>query len=175
MRIIIVDDEYNAVRDLELSLREIVPTAEISTAAKADTALELFREREFDVAFLDVNMPVMDGLTLAKEMIALRPMVVLLMILYYVILGKSGLEAVWVAVIGFALNFGAYASEIMRSGIESIDSGQREAALALGYNENQAFFRFIFPQAAVRFIPVYKQEIVSLLLQAAKLLQHILR
>ena len=91
------------------------------------------------------------------------PVVVLLMILYYVILGKSGLEAVWVAIIGFTLNFGAYASEIMRSGIESIDGGQREAALALGYNENQAFFKFIFPQAAVRFIPVYKQEIVSLL------------
>lgn len=91
------------------------------------------------------------------------PIVVLLMILYYVILGKSGLEAVWVAIIGFTLNFGAYASEIMRSGIESIDGGQREAALALGYNENQAFFRFIFPQAAVRFLPVYNGEIVSLL------------
>ena len=91
------------------------------------------------------------------------PMVVLLMILYYVILGKSGLAAVWVAIIGFTLNFGAYASEIMRSGIESIDGGQREAALALGYNENQAFFRFIFPQAAVRFLPVYNGEIVSLL------------
>ena len=47
--------------------------------------------------------------------------------------------------------------------IESIDGGQREAALALGYSENKAFFIFIFPQAAVRFIPVYKQEIVSLL------------
>ena len=91
------------------------------------------------------------------------PIVVLLMILYYVLLGKSGLDAVWVAVIGFTLNFGAYASEIMRSGIESIDGGQREAALALGYNENQAFFRFIFPQAAVRFLPVYRGEMVSLL------------
>ena len=91
------------------------------------------------------------------------PMVVLLMILYYVILGKSGLSAVWVAIIGFSLNFGAYASEIMRSGIESIDGGQREAALALGYSENQAFFRFIFPQAAVRFLPVYNGEVVSLL------------
>jgi amine acid ABC transporter, permease protein, 3-TM region, His/Glu/Gln/Arg/opine family len=91
------------------------------------------------------------------------PMVVLLMILYYVIFGKSGLDAVWVAVIGFSLNVGAYVSEIMRSGIESIDGGQREAALALGYSETQAFFRFIFPQAAVRFLPVYKQEIVSLL------------
>ncbi len=91
------------------------------------------------------------------------PMVVLLMILYYVILGKSGLSAVWVAVVGFSLNFGAYASEIMRSGIESIDGGQREAALALGYSENQTFFRFIFPQAVVRFLPVYNGEIISLL------------
>ena len=91
------------------------------------------------------------------------PMVVLLMILYYVILGKSGLPAAWVAIVGFSLNFGAYASEIMRSGIESIDAGQREAALALGYSENQAFFRFIFPQAAVHFLPVYNGEIISLL------------
>ena len=91
------------------------------------------------------------------------PMVVLLMILYYVILGKSGMSAVWVAVVGFSLNFGAYASEIMRSGIESIDGGQREAALALGYSENQTFFRFIFPQATVRFLPVYNGEVISLL------------
>lgn len=91
------------------------------------------------------------------------PMVVLLMILYYVVFGNSGLDAVFVAVIGFSLNLAAYVSEIMRSGIESIDSGQREAALALGFTENQAFFKFIFPQAAVRFLPVYKGEIVSLL------------
>ena len=91
------------------------------------------------------------------------PMVVLLMILYYVIFGKSGINAIWVAVIGFSLNFAAYTSEILRSGIESIDGGQREAALALGYSENQAFFKFIFPQASVRQIPVYRGEIISLL------------
>ncbi|MBQ8966579.1 ABC transporter permease subunit [Ruminococcus sp.] len=91
------------------------------------------------------------------------PMVVLLMILYYVVFGRSGISAVWVAVIGFTLNFGAYTSEIMRSGIDSIDGGQREAALALGYSENQAFFRFIFPQAAARFLPVYRGEVISLL------------
>ncbi|MCR5123232.1 MAG: ABC transporter permease subunit [Ruminococcus sp.] len=51
------------------------------------------------------------------------PMVVLLMILYYVIFGKSGIAAMWVAVIGFSLNFGAYVSEILRSGIDSIDVG----------------------------------------------------
>jgi len=91
------------------------------------------------------------------------PTVVLLMILYYVVFGRIGLGAVWVAVIGFTLNFGAYGSEIMRSGINSVDAGQREAALALGYTERQTFYDFIFPQAAVRFLPVLRGEAVSLL------------
>lgn len=91
------------------------------------------------------------------------PMVVLLMILYYVVFARSVLSAAAISVIAFSLNFSAYASEIMYSGIQSIDKGQREAALALGYTENQAFFRFIFPQAMVHFLPVYRGELVSLL------------
>ena len=83
MRILIVDDEIKAVRDLELSLREVVPSAEIGTATKADTALEMFAEREFDVAFLDVNMPVKDGMTIAKEMIKLRPKINIIMVTAY--------------------------------------------------------------------------------------------
>lgn len=91
------------------------------------------------------------------------PMVVLLMILYYVIFGKLGVSALIVAVIGFTLNTAAYMSEIMRSGIESIDEGQEKAALALGYSDRQTFYKFIFPQAAVHFLPVYRGELVSLL------------
>ena len=91
------------------------------------------------------------------------PILVVLMILYYVVFAKSDIEALWVAVMAFTLNFGAYGSEIMMSGINSIDKGQTEASLALGFTRNQAFFKFIYPQAAVRFIPVYKQEIISLL------------
>ncbi len=91
------------------------------------------------------------------------PLVVLLMILYYLVFARTSVDSVAIAVIGFTLNFAAYVSEIMYSGIKSIDSGQREAALALGFTENQAFFRFIFPQAAVQFLPVYLGEIISLL------------
>ncbi len=91
------------------------------------------------------------------------PMIVLLMILYYIVFGHSEVEAAWVAVIGFSLNFAAYVSEILRSGIASVDKGQREAALALGFSENQAFYSFIFPQAALRQVPVYRGEIISLL------------
>ena len=91
------------------------------------------------------------------------PLVILLMILFYVILGDSGLDAVWVAIIGFSVSYAAHISEIMQSGLDSIDKGQEEAALALGYTKNQAFFRFLFPQAAVRFLPVYRGVLVTLL------------
>ncbi|HCI73684.1 MAG TPA: hypothetical protein DHV42_03985 [Lachnospiraceae bacterium] len=91
------------------------------------------------------------------------PMVVVLMILYYIIFGKSSIPAIWVAVIGFTLNVGAYGSEIMHTAIESIDGGQEEAALALGYTDRQAFYGFIFPQSAVRFLPVYRGEMINLL------------
>ncbi|MDO4459786.1 MAG: ABC transporter substrate-binding protein/permease, partial [Clostridia bacterium] len=84
------------------------------------------------------------------------PIVVLLLIMYYIVFAGAPINAFWVAVAAFSLNFAAYASEIMRSGIDSIDKGQREAALALGYNEKQAFRNFVLPQAAVRFMPVLK-------------------
>ena len=91
------------------------------------------------------------------------PMIVLLLILYYVVLNRSGLSATWIAVVGFALHFVAYCSETLRSGISGVPAGQREAALALGYTESQAFVHFILPQAVRHIVPVYKGEIISLL------------
>lgn len=91
------------------------------------------------------------------------PAVVLLMILYYVILRKSGLTAVWVAVIGFSLNFSACVSETLYYGIRSIGRRQWDAALGLGFTENQAFFRFIFPQVLLKILPVYREEMINLL------------
>ena len=91
------------------------------------------------------------------------PIVVVLMIMYYVVFGNANIDAVIVAIIAFTLNFSAYASEIMRSSIEAVPPGQREAALALGYSESQAFHRFIFPQAAVSFLPVLLGQMIGLL------------
>ena len=76
---------------------------------------------------------------------------------------SAGNTAVWVAIIAFALNVGACGSEIMCSGIDSVDRGQRESAITLGFTERQDFFDFIFPQAAVTFLPVYRGELVTLL------------
>ncbi|MBQ7613720.1 MAG: ABC transporter permease subunit [Butyrivibrio sp.] len=91
------------------------------------------------------------------------PIVVILLILYYVVFNNYGLEAVWVAVVGFSLHFGAYTSETLMSGIAGVPAGQREAALALGYTENQTFFYFVLPQAIKRVIPVYRGEVIALL------------
>ena len=91
------------------------------------------------------------------------PILVILMILYYIVFARTGIETIWVAITGFTLSFGAFASEIMRTGIDGVDNGQREAALALGYKEDKAFFKFIFPQAMNLTAPVYEQEIIALL------------
>lgn len=90
------------------------------------------------------------------------PIVVFLMILYYVIFGKVDISGILVSIIGFSINFGAYSSEMMRSGIETVDKGQKEAALAMGYTKLQAFWKIVFPQAAGNFIPVLKGEFISM-------------
>ena len=90
------------------------------------------------------------------------PIVVFLMILYYGVFGSIDISEILVAVIGFSINFAAYSSEMMRTGIETVDKGQSEAALAMGYTKSQTFFKIIFPQAARNFIPVLKGEFISM-------------
>ena len=91
------------------------------------------------------------------------PLLVLLMLLYYVVFNKTGLSGAVVAVIAFSLNFAAYVCEMFRTGIDSVDIGQTEAALAIGFTRQQAFFRIVLPQAARHFLPVYKGEFISLM------------
>lgn len=90
------------------------------------------------------------------------PIVVFLMILYYVIFKSSRIDAIWVAVIGFSLNFGATASEIFKSGIDAIDPGQAEAAYAMGAGKVITFTKVILPQAVKNFFPVFKGSFVAL-------------
>jgi len=91
------------------------------------------------------------------------PVLVLLMVLFYLVFGGVDLDGMWVAVIGFALNASAYIGEALRSGIASVPRGQTEAALALGYRPHQAFLRFVLPQAVRTILPVYRGELVGLL------------
>jgi polar amino acid transport system substrate-binding protein len=91
------------------------------------------------------------------------PVVVLLMILYYIIFAKSEISGTFVAVIAFTLVFGVGVFGMLKIGIGAIDKGQKEAALALGYGDVKAFFRIILPQAIPHFLPVYKGEVVALM------------
>lgn len=91
------------------------------------------------------------------------PMVVLLMILYYVIFGKVVISGTAVSVIGFTLVFGAAVYGMLKAGVGAIDRGQTEAAYALGYTDHKAFYRVVLPQALPHFMPAYKGEITALI------------
>lgn len=91
------------------------------------------------------------------------PILVILMILYYIIFAKVNISAVFVAILAFGMDFSAYTSVTLRAGIDGIPRSQTEAALALGYSPSAAFFRFILPQAVRRIMPVYRGEVISTL------------
>ena len=91
------------------------------------------------------------------------PMVVLLMVLYYIIFGNVSISGVAVAVVGFTLTFGAAVFALMKMGVGMIDRGQYEAAYALGHSNRRTFYRVILPQAIPHVLPAYRGEIVSLL------------
>lgn len=91
------------------------------------------------------------------------PMLVFLMVMFYVVLSSSGVTGRWVAIISFSINFSAYACEIFRTGIGSVDKGQTEAGLALGFSRVGTFFNFILPQALNNILPVLKNEAISLI------------
>lgn len=91
------------------------------------------------------------------------PVLVLLMINFYVIFASSNISPVAVAVISFAINFAAYVSEMFRTSIESIDRGQTEAGLAMGFTGVKTFIYIIAPQAIKQVLPVYKGESISLI------------
>lgn len=65
-------------------------------------------------------------------------------------------------IIAFIINYAAYFAEIYRGGIESIPSGQYEAAKVLGYSKAQTFIRIILPQMIKRVIPSVTNEVITL-------------
>lgn len=91
------------------------------------------------------------------------PMVVLLMILYYIIFGSVAISGIAVAVIGFTLTFGAAVFGMLKMGVSAVDRGQYEAAYALGHSSRHTFFKIILPQAIPHVLPAYQGEIVGLI------------
>ena len=90
------------------------------------------------------------------------PVLVLLMLVFYVVFASVDISPVFVAVLAFGMNFGAYVAEVFRSGIESIDRGQTEAGLAMGFTKVGTFRYIVLPQTVQRILPVYKGEFISM-------------
>lgn len=91
------------------------------------------------------------------------PVLVQLMIIYFVIFASFNVSKVFVAVMAFGLNSGAYVAEIVRSGIMSIDNGQFEAGASLGLNYPKTMIYIILPQALRNILPALANEVIVLL------------
>lgn len=91
------------------------------------------------------------------------PVILQLMIIYYVIFKSVNINITLVGIIAFGINSGAYVSEIIRSGINSIDNGQLEAGLSLGLNYHKTMKLIILPQAIKNILPALGNEFITLL------------
>jgi len=90
------------------------------------------------------------------------PIILQLMIIYYVIFKSVDISGVLVGILAFGINSGAYVSEIIRAGIQSIPVGQTEAGYALGFKYNQVMRYIILPQAIRNVLPALGNEFITL-------------
>lgn len=100
------------------------------------------------------------------------PMVVQLLVAYYVLIpsiGIVGADSVTVGIIVFGLNSGAYVSEIMRGGLNSVDAGQMEAGRSLGMSYSQTMLRIVIPQAIKNILPTLGNEFITLIKETSVL------
>ncbi|RHP31225.1 amino acid ABC transporter permease [Lachnotalea sp. AF33-28] len=91
------------------------------------------------------------------------PVVVQLLIIYFVVFGSVDINKVLVAIIAFGINSGAYVAEIVRSGIMSVPEGQAEAGRSLGFNYVQTMRYIVMPQAFKNVLPALGNEFIVLL------------
>ena len=90
------------------------------------------------------------------------PIVLQLMIIYYVVFKSVDVSVVLVGILAFGINSGAYVSEIIRAGIQSIPIGQTEAGYALGLKYNQIMRYIVLPQAFKNILPALGNEFITL-------------
>ena len=91
------------------------------------------------------------------------PVMVQLLIIYYVIFASVAIDKTIVGILAFGLNSAAYVAEIVRSGIMSIDNGQFEAGASLGLNYPKTMMYIILPQAFKNVLPALANECIVLL------------
>ncbi len=111
----------------------------------------------FLTRFADIYLTVIRG----------TPVVVQLLIIYYVVFGSVPVSKTVVAIMAFGINSGAYVAEIIRAGIMAVDRGQMEAGRSLGLNYSTTMRKIIMPQALKNVLPALFNELITLLKETA--------
>lgn len=127
-------------------------TAVIGTVLAGIICAMNLSKKVFFKALAQIYIKIMQGI----------PIVVLLLVLFYVVLAKAELSGFWVCVIAFSLDFSAYVAEIFRNGIEAVPEGQKRAAIALGFTESRSFFKVVLPQAVRHILPVFSGQVIAM-------------
>lgn len=91
------------------------------------------------------------------------PVVVQLLLIYFVIFASLRIDKSVAAILAFGLNSGAYVAEIVRSGIMSVEDGQTEAGRSIGFNYIQTMIYIVLPQAFKNVLPALANECIVLL------------
>ena len=108
--------------------------------------------------------------TAAQEISSLlssTPIVVILMVLYYLVFANSTAAPIFVAVIGFSLDFANTVGGLLKTGIDALGVGQIEAAKTLGFSRSRTFFNILLPQAARNMFQPYRASVISLIRSTA--------
>ena len=151
---LIVEDRYRMILDgLQVTLLITLCAAVLGTILGGLVCWMRMSRRRWLQQVARVYIDLMRG----------TPVLVLLMLMYYVVMAPVDATGIVVAIVTFAMNTAAYISEMLRTTIQGIDRGQTEAGLALGFTQRQTFFRIVLPQVVRAVMPVYQGEIISLL------------
>ena len=92
------------------------------------------------------------------------PLMLQLIFVYFApqMIFEIGFDRFTAGIIAMVINYAAYFAEIYRSGIQSVQKGQYEAAKMLGYSKMQTFFKIVFPQMAKNILPAVTNEVITL-------------
>ncbi|GEQ34469.1 hypothetical protein B795N_23510 [Marinilactibacillus psychrotolerans] len=101
------------------------------------------------------------------EFVRGTPLLIQVMFIYFGVGVFFNLPALTAGIIAVSLNSGAYICEIIRSGLNSVDSGQSEAARSLGMSRNQAMRHIIFPQALKNIWPALGNEFITIIKESS--------
>jgi polar amino acid transport system substrate-binding protein len=150
----LVEDRYKMVlAGLKTTIFITICAAILGTVLGFGVCMLRRSEQKFLSTLAKIFVKVMQG----------TPLVVFLMIMYYIVFGKLSINPMYVAIIAFAINMAAYTSEMMRTGIDAVDKGQLEAAYAMGFSKVQTFIKIVTPQALKHILPVYTGEFISMM------------